>query len=131
MKPTKRKAIYAELRKESKTFDGYLKYEITVDEGNGEISKIPAYGKDLQDALSRVVHDRKIERVLPVFKKIPDFVWPIFWFIGIGFISLEILKHRDTLGDWTGLIFTGAILVFATFSLAIANYFKIRNRPTK
>ena len=59
----KRKAIHAELRKESKTFEGWLKYEVTIQEEDGKTSKVPAYGKDLQDALSRVVHDEKVEKL--------------------------------------------------------------------
>ena len=53
----KAKAIHAELRKESKSFDGWLKYEITIQYPNGKTEQVPAYGKDLQDALSRVAHD--------------------------------------------------------------------------
>ena len=56
----KRKAVQAELRKESKTFKGWLKYEVTIQNVNGSTEVVPAYGKDLQDALSRVAHDEKI-----------------------------------------------------------------------
>ena len=53
----KKRAIRAELRKESKTFPGYFKYELDVQFKDGTIKKnIPAYGKDLQDALSRTVY---------------------------------------------------------------------------
>ena len=57
------KAIHAELRKGSIAFDGWLKYEVTIEHPNGKQEKVPAYGKDLQDALSRVAHDKKVEQL--------------------------------------------------------------------
>ena len=59
----RRRAVHAELRKESATFNGWLKYEVTIQEEDGSIDKVPAYGKDLQDALGRVVHDEKVLRI--------------------------------------------------------------------
>jgi hypothetical protein len=125
----KKKAIHAELRKESKTFDGWLKYEITIQSEDGSVEKVPAYGKDLQDALSRVVHDEKVENILPVVKKVPDYVWVILWFIGNGFTIIQILNHQKSLGGWTGLIFIGSILALTTFSLTLANFFRLKNVP--
>ena len=64
MKKQKNKKIAtnAVLRKESKSFPGWFKYEVTLKDSNGIETRIPAYGKDLQDALSRVVHDDKIKK---------------------------------------------------------------------
>ncbi len=76
----KRKAVNASLRKESKSYKGWLKYEVEIMNENGSIDSIPAYGKDLQDALSRVVHDEKVKQIETKTKKIPELVWAILWF---------------------------------------------------
>ena len=72
MKKQKAKVLNATLRKESETFNGYFKYEVEIENEDLSTEKVPAYGKDLQDALSRVVHDRRVEKILPVVKKIPE-----------------------------------------------------------
>ena len=59
----KQKVIDVKYRKESKTFPEWMKYEVTLLNEDGTTNKIPAYGKDLQDALSRVVHDSKVEKI--------------------------------------------------------------------
>ena len=84
----KRKAIHAQLRKESKTFEGWLKYEVTIQNPDGTTEKVPAYGKDLQDALSRVVHDEKVEKINQKVRTIPHWAWATGWFGYLGFISL-------------------------------------------
>ena len=87
----KAKAIHAELRKESKSFDGWLKYEVTIEYPNGKTEQVPAYGKDLQDALSRVAHDKKVEKLarinLPTIQYLADLSY-------IKNMQLELkLKH--------------------------------------
>lgn len=123
----KRKAIHAEVRKESKTFDGWMKYEITVKNVDGTIEKIPAYGKDLQDALSRVVHDEKVLKIENKVNRVPLFVWPFVWFTTIGLVTVQVLEHGDVLGAWTGLIYIGSTLVLTALTLGITNWFKLRN----
>ena len=123
----KRKAIHAELRTESKTFDGWMKYEITVKNTDGSIEQIPAYGKDLQDALSRVVHDERVQKISPTLNKIPVPIWIILWFVGMGLTTIKIMNHVEELGEWTGIIFIGAVGLLTTFTLAISNWFSLRN----
>ena len=59
----KRKVLNVSYRKDSDTFNDWMKYEVEILNEDGSIEKIPAYGKDLQDALSRVVHDSKVEKI--------------------------------------------------------------------
>ena len=59
----KQKVINVSYRKDSQTFPEWMKYEIELLNEDGTTEKIPAYGKDLQDALSRVVHDFKVEKI--------------------------------------------------------------------
>jgi hypothetical protein len=123
----KRKAIHAELRKESKTFEGWLKYEITIANPDGSTESVPAYGKDLQDALSRVVHDEKVQKITPTINKIPVPVWVILWFVGIGLFTIEIMSHSQALGEWVGFIVIGAVGILTTLTLAVSNWFSLKN----
>lgn len=63
----KRKAIDCKFSRESNSNPGYNKYIVTVRECDGTINKVPAYGKDMQDALSRLVwteRGAKIDNIL-------------------------------------------------------------------
>lgn len=51
----RRKAIEAKLIGESKTSPGYFKYQFTILELDGTEHIMPAYGKDMEDALERLV----------------------------------------------------------------------------
>ena len=92
----KRKAIHAQLRKESEKFEGWLKYEVTIQNPDGTTEKVPAYGKDLQDALSRVVHDEKIQKINKKVKVVPWWGWATVWFSYLGFISLWWQQSGNT-----------------------------------
>jgi len=66
-KYTKRRAIDCKLIRRSKSNPGYCKYMITIAEMDGTIHKQPAYGKDMQGALSRLLNKEltvKVERKL-------------------------------------------------------------------
>ena len=120
----KAKAIHAELRKESKSFEGWLKYEITIEYPNGKTEQVPAYGKDLQDALSRVAHDKKVEKLtrinLPTISAVLLIILALITFTIIGY-------NLDRLGDSTGPVVISAVVVLATLTLSVGNWFSIRN----
>ena len=122
----KRKAIHAELRKESKTFDGWLKYEVTIQNEDGSIEKVPAYGKDLQDALSRVVHDEKVVRMERRTKRIPDIVWAVLWFgymFGWTLLTYEVSPYDK----FDGIFFIGGIALITGITLWAKTWFRKRN----
>lgn len=83
----KKKAIKVEYRKDSESFPEWLKYEITVLNEDGTTEKIPAYGKDLQDALSRVVHDERVDKIQSKTNLIPWWAWVIVYFAYMTTIS--------------------------------------------
>ncbi len=128
MKKQKAKVLNATLRKESETFNGYFKYEVEIENEDFTTEKVPAYGKDLQDALSRVVHDRRVEKILPVVKKIPEIVWVIAWFITFTSIVTYTTTHMELFGEYIGLIYLGVLSLTVSLWLAINNFFTIRNR---
>jgi hypothetical protein len=122
----KRKAIHAELRKESKSFEGWLKYEVTILEEDGKTVKVPAYGKDLQDALRRVVHDEKVEKLEKKTKRIPDFLWVILWFgymLGWTMLTYEVSPYDK----FDGLFFIGGIALITGVTLWAKTWFRKRN----
>jgi len=102
----RRRALDCKLVEKSKNNPGYLKYMVTIGEKDGSKNTQPAYGKDMQDALSRLLHK---ERTIKVEKKVMDnpFIfflgwllmmgWPILlgmdissspWFIVYGFLGI-------------------------------------------
>tara|TARA_R100000005_G_C4976941_1_gene188021 strand:+ start:1083 stop:1466 length:384 start_codon:yes stop_codon:yes gene_type:complete len=83
----RRRAIDCELLKKSETHKGYCKYLVTIAEKDGTIHKQPAYGKDMQDALSRLL---KKELTVKVEKKIESNTGWIFisWLICMGWPTL-------------------------------------------
>lgn len=122
----KRKAIQAELRKESKTFDGWLKYEVTIQNEDGSVEKVPAYGKDLQDALSRVVHDEKVQKLEKRTKRIPDLVWAVLWFgymFGWTMLTYEVSPYDK----FDGLFFIGGIALITGITVWAKSWFRKRN----
>lgn len=68
-KPTRRKAINCNMVKASESNPGYFKYIVTIQEPNGDIVKQPAYGVDMQDAISRLIWNERTEKVAKVTNK--------------------------------------------------------------
>lgn len=105
-----RRAINGKLREESKDYPGYYKYEFDIREEDGFITKIPAYGIDMQDALSRIVREEKIKRVKKVIKVIPDWAFLLSWFLYMGgTVALGQSLNQPL------IILTGLILPFVVF----------------
>jgi hypothetical protein len=51
----RRRALECVLVEKSKSNPGYLKYMVTIGEKDGTTNTQPAYGRDMQDALSRLI----------------------------------------------------------------------------
>lgn len=123
----KQKVINATYRKDSNTFPDWLKYEFEILNEDNTTSKIPAYGKDLQDALSRVVHDKRVVEVEKRTKRIPDLVWVILWFgyiLGLAELamSLDISNMNRSIIFGSGLTFITGLVLWAKA------WFRMRNR---
>ena len=108
----KQKAIDVKYRKDSQTFPKWMKYEITLLNEDGSTEKIPAYGKDLQDALSRVVHDKKVKKISKTTNSIPWWGWVTIWFGYLGFISFWWEKSGNTDILAGGILSAMIVLVF-------------------
>jgi hypothetical protein len=117
----RKRVINATHRKDSESFPGWMKFEITIENEDGSQETIPAYGKDLQDALHRINHDIRVNKILRMIKSIPQWIALILWFAYIGLLSAWSTAN-DT---WHILIIgIGILLVLGTIA---AFWFKKRN----
>ena len=126
----KRKAVRASLRKESTQFPGYFKYELDIQEEDGSITKnVPAYGKDLQDALYRTVKVEKIERIEKNFNKMS--IWPIMtiFMVYMTAIAITAIKLNTAWPVIVGLATVTAVVLGINHFLDKGKiYEKRRNR---
>lgn len=123
----KQKVINVTYRKDSQTFPKWMKYEVEILHEDGTTQLIPAYGKDLQDALSRVVHDTRVDKVEERVKRIPDLVWAILWFgyiLGWTMLTYEISPYNKL----NGIFFVGGIGLITLITLLGKSWFRKRNR---
>ena len=126
----KQKVINVTYRKDSQTFPKWMKYEVEILHEDGTTQLIPAYGKDLQDALSRVVHDTRVDKVEERVKRIPDLVWAILWFgyiLGWTMLTYEISPYNKL----NGIFFVGGIGLITLITLLGKSWFRKRNRDIK
>jgi hypothetical protein len=87
MKARKR-VIDVKTKKKSSSYDDWIKYEITIENEDGTTDTVPAYGRDLQDALSRVNHDIRVTEMYSTFKNVPQILAVFIWFLYFGGFSL-------------------------------------------
>lgn len=123
----KQKVINATYRKDSNTFPEWLKYEVEILNEDGTKEMIPAYGKDLQDALSRVVHDKRVVEVEKRTKRIPDVVWVALWFgymLGLSEYTTTMLENNST----RGIVFLGGTALITGLTLWAKAWFRMRNQ---
>ena len=81
MKKERRRAVHCEMLEASKTSPGYFKYQITIREKDGSEHIVPAYGKDMQDAIERLLWNERVDSITE--KK---FTIPVFVTLGLSII---------------------------------------------
>ena len=87
----RRRAIECKIVEKSKKNPGYCKYDITIQELDGTVHTEPAYGTDMQDALSRLMN---IERTTKIEKKLEKNPL-IFFLVWLGLMALPVIWHGD------------------------------------
>ena len=104
-KYSRRRAIDCKIVERSKSNPGYCKYNITIAELDGTVHTEPAYGKDMQDALSRLINN---ERTVKVERKIETHTGLIFliWLVAMGTPAFFVDHHTP----WF-LLYTFASLI--------------------
>ena len=114
----RRKAIDCKMVGPSESSPGYFKYEITIQEESGEIHKEPAYGVDMQDAISRLVWSERVEKVNP---KANIVLIICAWSSTIIVPSIIAAKNNDP--KWILLAFVLASIL-GLLLIQFDNYFK-------
>ena len=99
-KSKKRKAIDCKLIEESSSSPGYFKYMVTIEDVDGSISQQPAYGVDMQSAITRLVTQERTVKVEKQITKNPMIAfiawailmtWPIL--VGITYDTTHMLLY--------------------------------------
>ena len=111
----RRRAIDCKLERRSKSNPEYCKYIITICEKDGTVHKEPAYGKDMQDALSRLMN---IERTVKIERKMEKNPF-IFFVIWMTVMAVPVFIHGDiTYTPWFILyMFVSFVLLFLGMGL--------------
>jgi hypothetical protein len=77
----RRRAISAKLIRESKTHPGYFKYEILIGEKDGTTNLVPSYGKDMMDALERILWKERINNIQNRVDEYPAYFLALTWLL--------------------------------------------------
>jgi len=78
----RRKAIDCKLIGESKTSPGYYKYAVTIQEKDSSINTIPCYGYDMQDAIRRLIHNERSQKVVNIINR-NEWTFTLLWLIAV------------------------------------------------
>ena len=120
----RRRALDCKLIEKSKKNAGYFKYEVTIGEKDGTVHKEPAYGRDMQDAISRLIWK---ERTIKVEKKMERNPF-IFFLIWLVVMAAPVLWHGDiTYTPWFILYMFGSFTAMFLFAGLRQNYLDKKN----
>ena len=112
MEKQTRKALDCKLIGQSDIDPKYFKYEVTIQESTGETYKAPAFGRDMQDALSRLVWNERAEAVTKFVDKRPwmQVVPMLSLFFVLGIFAIQSKTHDDPTWILAGLASLGVIV---------------------
>ena len=107
----RRRAIDCKLERKSNSNPGYFKYNVTIREKDGTFHTEPCYGKDMQDALSRLINT---ERTVKVEKKLERNPF-LFFLVWMALMAIPVVIYGDlTYTPWF------VMYMFASFTLLFA-----------
>jgi hypothetical protein len=112
MKRKARKALDCKLVGPSDIDPSYFRYEVTIEEKDGTVHKAPAFGKDMQDALSRLVWTERTDAVTKYAdKKTWLQVVPLLClFCVLGVFAMQSKTQDDPMYIIGGLALLGGIV---------------------
>lgn len=107
-----RKALDCKLIGQSDIDPKYFRYEVTIQEANGDVHKAPAFGRDMQDALSRLVWNERTDAVSKFAHRNPwmQVVPMLSLFCVLGIFAIQSKTHDDPIWILAGLGALGAIV---------------------
>lgn len=104
----RRRALECRFVEKSKSNPGYLKYMVTIGEKDGTKHTQPVYGKDMQDALSRLINKELTVKVERKLETSTGFVF-LAWLLIIGTLTV-LLETTNT--PWI-LVYTFGTIIGA------------------
>ena len=116
----RRRALECKLVEKSKSNPGYLKYMVTIGEKDGTVHTQPAYGKDMQGALNRLINK---ELTVKVERKLETNTGLIFlsWLVLMGATAI-FFGSQNTPWYLAGTF--GSLIMIMTVSTLWYNYVK-------
>ena len=107
----RRRAIDCKLERKSNSNPGYFKYNVTIREKDGTVHTEPCYGKDMQDALSRLINTERTVRVEKKLERNPF----LFFLVWMALMAIPVVIYGDlTYTPWF------VIYMFVSFTLLFA-----------
>jgi len=109
----RRRAIECKIVERSKSNPGYCKYDVTIAELDGTVHTEPAYGKDMQDALSRLMNTERTVKIEKKMERNPL----IFFIVWMAVMAIPVIVHGDlTYTPWFILYMFGAFTAMFVFA---------------
>lgn len=107
-----RKALDCKLIGQSDIDPKYFRYEVTIQEANGHVHKAPAFGRDMQDALNRLVWNERTDAVSKLAHRNPwmHVVPMLSLFCVLGIFAIQSKTHDDPIWILGGLGALGVIV---------------------
>ena len=114
----RRRALSCKFVEKSKNNPGYLKYMVTIGEKDGSKNTQPVYGKDMQDALSRLINK---ERTVKVERKLESNTGLIFlsW---LAFMTIPAIFFGTQNTPWMLVCTVGTIIMIMVVAALWYNY---------
>lgn len=107
-----KKAVDCRMIRPSNSNPGYFKYEVTIKRKDGSQETVPTYGKDMQDALSRLVWTERSEVIDRVASKLNASAFVYIWLLAMAIVAVV-----PNTPFWIAILFGSAALVTVSFVL--------------
>lgn len=107
----KAKVIEVKTKSEHVKFNDFTEYEVTLLNEDDTVEIIPVYGKDLQQALSRIVKLRKKENTKTFIENVPVNAWVIITLAYLVLVTIPTEMTKNPVILISGLVFICAVLL--------------------
>tara|TARA_R100000322_G_C5338474_1_gene165147 strand:+ start:26 stop:415 length:390 start_codon:yes stop_codon:yes gene_type:complete len=92
----RRRALDCKMVRKSNSNPEYFRYDITVGEVDGTITKHPVYGKDMQDAISRLINKERTVKIEKKMERNPL----LFFLCWMAIMSIPTLWNNFIYSPW-------------------------------
>lgn len=109
----RKRALNCTLVRKSASHPGEFRYDLEIGDKDGKISHVPAYGKDMQDAISRHIWTERSVKIIRIFTKLEN------WFAAAWFLTLAIPASVAVYYDSPSWVYAGLSFSFLIFAIVI------------